>query len=396
MASARKLAPLLLRLDNAEANREGELSEIMNPSIVSMVGLAVVATAIFGCANDGPPPLDTVSSCSDAWQPLTSPRPFDLTSTLGYKDGVLYYSVAAAPALIALPVGGGAPTPTLLAPQFTRELWVDGDQLLYTGGDLGNQIFGVPLAGGSPALLLDGAAGRTDAGFALMHVLTVTDVFWTEQSRTSLDAPTTVWRAARSGGAPVQIGSATARVGTAGDLVSFEDMALSGDAVLLATILGIADAVPLDGSPVRALATVDALTKGTGWLAGIDGSGVYWSLPRAGAPAANDEWVVSLAPADGSPVRTFWEGLPPHSAASKIWPSGDGGWVIATNQLFDDHQLHVTIWRLDADGTGRRLACSPLGGSENPRIDVGPAVLPDAIYFIASGGNSWQMVGIAR
>jgi hypothetical protein len=56
----------------------------------------VLARAVFlfvapvvGACNDSPP-LEKASLCNGAWQPLTAPRPYDITSPLVYRDGVLY------------------------------------------------------------------------------------------------------------------------------------------------------------------------------------------------------------------------------------------------------------------------------------------------------------------
>jgi hypothetical protein len=78
----------------------------------------------------------------------------------------------------------------------------------------------------------------------------------------------------------------------------------------------------------------------------------------------------------------------------RMWPDGTGGWVISASQLFDDQQFHSTIWLLGADGTGRRLACSPKLPS-GTFIQVRPAVAPDAVFAIVLG-ETWQIVRIPR
>lgn len=350
--------------------------------------LPIVALVVGACSDSGPP-LEKASLCSGAWQPLTAPRPYDITSPLVYRDGVLYYSylLESSSKIVALPAAGGEES--TMAPAFAWDLWLEGDHLLYVDGD--GRFFSLPFDGGSPELLLDSAAGQAGPVLAWLYNVSATDFFWAES--VSFDAPTTVWRASRSGGTPIQIGTVSARTTTSPEL-AFSKMAISGDSVILSSILGISDAVPFDGSPSRVLAAPDAPKGALVEAAGVDGTGAYWSVLEPGPASENDAWPVMLAPADGSPIRTFWQGLPGHSMVDQVWPDGTGGWVLAASQLFDDQQYHSTIWLLAADGTSRRLACSP-GRFIDGSIEVRPAVALDAVFAIVRG-DTWQIVRIPR
>lgn len=354
------------------------------------------AVAVFGflsaCGGGKSPPLDSAASCGDNWQTVLTLPGFDVTSPLAYGDGVLYYSSLTARTLTALTTSGGAGT--ILGTDFAPELWLEADQLVYTGGNTGNLVSSLPVAGGSPTVLLDSAANRPTSGIVLHHAFNATDFYWTEE--TALDGPTTVWRASRSGGTPVQIGSVIPidPVATQ-NVLPVMDIALDNDAVLLGASMGVAYAVPFDGSGARQLATIDPVSAAN--LAGLDPAGVYWSLPRAGASREGHEWSVDLAPADGSPVRTFWQGLPDDAGVAGMWPIGDGGWALAINQLFDDSKTHLGIWLLAADGKSRRLACSPPGTPYDlPAIEARPAVAPDAIYFFVAAGEQTRIVRVPR
>jgi hypothetical protein len=345
-----------------------------------------------GCGDESPPaplPLEPLSNCAAAWQPLTARAPYDIVSPLAHHGGDLYYSTLTTQEIRALPTAGGAAR--VLAPVFGRRLSIEGDHVMFTGGDRGNLFFRLPLTGGTPELLLDAASGRPDSGVVLLHFTTPTEFFWGEGSITSLTAPTTFWRASRAGGSSMEIGRSSATVH--GEMISFSDMAPTAGGLVLASILGIAQVLPFDGSPARSLATTEALSKGEGHHVGIDGAGVYWSLPRQKGPPEDDFNDVVLAPADGSPVRTFWTDLPPRSFIGAMWPDGAGGWVAWGGQRFaDDDATHTTIWLLGADGAARRLACSP-GIYSDTRIEARPAVAPDAVY-VAAMGASWQIVRI--
>jgi hypothetical protein len=347
---------------------------------------------IASCGGGGAakPTLESASLCSGAWQALTTPQPFDETSPLVYQGGTLYYTVFGTQSLMAQPVSGGAPT--VIAQASTNELWGEGDHLLFTAGNLGNQVFSVPFAGGTPALVLDGGAGRTAPGVAFQHAFTPTDFYWIEQSATSLDSPTTVWQQSRSGGTPNQIGSFTFTVPGTQDVITGDGIAVSDDAVLVGDDFGSSGAVPLDGSAPRMLAAaVTSPATGDASLATIDKSGAYWSV----FPTANDDFELILSPADGSPARPFWKS---HDAdVGKMWSDGNGGWVAYGLQTFDDLVAHAVIWMVDAQGTATRLGCSPGDGMAS-WVRVPGAVAPDAIYVITLNllAATWEIDRIAR
>ena len=215
------------------------------------------------------------------------------------------------------------------------DLWLEGDQLLFTDGELGHQVYSVPVSGGTPQLIMDGAAGRTDVEWPAAFAITPTDIFWVEGSPGRLKPPSSVWRAARGGGAPSLLAT-TSSVLPRGDVNLFSNIAVAPDA----DRAGI-HTRPRERRPTRRLAGPVARDRrhphrGNGDFAGIDAAGVYWTVPKPGALEENDEWIVALAPVDGSPARIFWQGLPAHSGVRDMWPDGAGGWVVVASQLFDD------------------------------------------------------------
>jgi len=363
-----------------------------------LIGLgmsAAVAASSCGGGGGGPsaPPFESASLCAAVWEPVTPAAPFDVTSSLGYRDGVIYYTTFSPSSVMALPTAGGPATPIASLPTYGSELWVDGDQLIVSSGNYGTQFFSVPFAGGTPSLIVDGASGRSDPGSALVYALTPTDFHWLEFPST-VGGPTTAWRVSRTGGSPTLVGSASATLPN-GPVTAFDRMAVSADAVVMAAVLGVAAALPLDGSPARVLATSDDLTRGSGNYAGIDAAGVYWTAPRAGVPLIEDKSSVMLAPADGGPLRVFWDGLPAHAGVWSMWPDGNGGWVIVSLEVFDDLKQRMVIWLMDASGQAKRLGCSPPAETSLPYISVRPAVAPDAIY-LEDSGSKFQIVRVAR
>lgn len=354
---------------------------------------AIGALLISGCGGGGAalsPKLESAALCTGAWRALTAPAPWDVTSPLVYNDGTLYYTLFSTQTLMAQPASGDAPT--AIAQAFTTELWGEGDHLLFTTGNLGNQIFSVPFAGGTPTLVLDGGAGRAAPDLAFRHAFTAADFYWTEWPTTTAPSPTTIWRQSRSGGTANQIGSFTFTVLGAPQRDTAEGIALTDDAVLVGDHFGSSGAVPFDGSAARPLAApvTSAAGNTTTSLAGIDRSGAYWSFL-----SANDGFEVIRSPSDGGPAQLFWQS--PTTEVSTMWPDGDGGWIAYGLEVFDDHVDHAVLWNLDAQGNARRLGCSP-GPGHSFWIQVPGAVAPDAIYLITSDldANTWEIDRIPR
>jgi hypothetical protein len=353
----------------------------------SAPGAAIGALLISSCGGSpGKPALERASLCTGAWQRLTTPAPFDITSPLVYNGGTLYYSSFTTQGLVAQPVSGGAPT--VIGNTFTTELWVEGDHLLFTAGNLGNQVFSLPFAGGTPTLILDGGAGRTTPVVALQHAFTPTDFYWTEAT---LQSPTAIWQQSRSGGTASQLGSFTFTGPVNQEIVTSDGIAVSENAVLVGDGFGSSVAMPLDGSAPRPLAAPVMSSTDSTSLVGIDKSGAYWSVFSLG----HEDFEVIRSPADGSPAQPFWK--PSTADVLRMWSDGNGGWVAYGLEIFDDQVDHAVVWTIDAQGTATRLGCSPGAGSSS-WIQVPGAVAPDAIYLITANleADTLQIDRIAR
>ncbi len=333
------------------------------------------------------------SFCQAAWQPLTGPQPFDVTSGLVYNAGTLYYSSFNAQAILAVPAAGTSPT--VLAPVASLELWMEGDHLLFSGGSEGSQIYTLPLAGGTPQLLLDGAAGRSGVGAATAHAFTAMDFYWIEQDNVSSGVgSSTVWHQDRSGGAPTQIGTTSFTDPNGFDFPGTA-IALAGDSVVVGSAFGQAATVPVGGGAATPLATpaTSADLNVQSSLAGIDALGVYWSVPGPG----DQPGTLMVSPADGGPAKPFSASTPLGGLVQRIWPAPDGGWVAASLQIFSDGIDRMTIWLVDAQAHAKLLACSPGPASES-WVEKGVAVTSDAVYVPVENlsAGTWQIDRIAR
>jgi hypothetical protein len=365
----------------------------MRMSRVAILGVLVVAFLPACSSDEEPVPELLPAGCPEAWQPVTPPLPGEITSPLAYADGNLYFGVQRG--VISVPASGGAET--VLSPAVASGVWVEGDHLILSGGQLGTQFHSLPLTGGTPALLVDGAAGRADSGIVQLHARlpTATDFFWAESSRLGLREPTTVWRAPRAGGPPAEIARFTELTASGDTALYFEGAALAPEGLVLGEDWGVAKVIPLDGGAARALAAPDVENPiGNIDFLGVDARGVYWSVtmqPTAVPPPRE----VVVSPADGGAPRPVWSGVPLFSSPVRAWPDGAGGLVVVGSQRFrDETGSRVTIWSIDANGGARRLACAPVGEYVD---DQTPAIGPDAFYFLARlEGLRMQIVRIGR
>jgi len=347
-----------------------------------------VLTAMAGCDSGPPattpPALESAKDCGAGWQSFTAPQPLDGYSPLVYQAGTLYYTSLNSQALLALPTNGGPPA--TLASIVTNELWIEEDHLLFSQGTPANQIYSVPLSGGTPQLVLDGGVGRTSPGNVLAHAFTATDFYWTEMSPTSDAIPPTVWHQSRAGGTANQIGTITFQAppnqttALPGSYLTAPYLALTPDAILVANAFELAVGLPLAGGALSPLAlpvpSPDLASEAE--LAGLDSQGAYWSIPGLGYDPSS----VVLSPADGGPARVLWPAQPFACLVSKATADGAGGWILVGNQIFDDQIDHMTVRSLDAAGASALLGCSP-GSLSNSFVEQPFAIAPDAVYVVA-------------
>jgi hypothetical protein len=347
----------------------------MSPGWLALAFLVAGAGVVLpACSSsDGPTPPESLSACTGDWQTLV-PSITDWQK-LTYANGRLYYDDQWS-GIWYQPATGGSSTsvasfpPSAFGHAFrAADYWIEGDQIVYTAGDRENQFYGAALAGGDPQLLLDVGAQNAGAGWAQFHALTPGDFVWTESPDLGGGDTTSVWHAPRSAPVPAQIGIIHGLV---------VGMGVAGGAALVAVDGGATYSFSLDGSGARALATTPELTAGPATFIGMDGDGVFWTIPRPGAAPTDALYTVLFVPADGGPVRTFWNSSPSHAVIEWISPDGQGGWIAIVDQLFTEG-FASSIYAIDARANARRLACSPLGRFVPP---YAPAIAPDALFLV--------------
>jgi len=92
-------------------------------------------------------------------------------------------------------------------------------------------------------------------------------------------------------------------------------------------------------------------------------------------------------------LEPFWTNKPPSAFAVAGWDDGNQGALLSVWDWGNDDALHTTVWAVDADGHGQRLACDPLVMSD-ARV---AAVSPDAIFLVVTADSSyWQLVRVPK
>ena len=92
------------------------------------------------------------------------------------------------------------------------------------------------------------------------------------------------------------------------------------------------------------------------------------------------------APIDGSPAQPFWTSKLARFHPGALMPDSSGGWIVEGEEPFDDGAIHASVWLLDAQQRGTRLACDPTAGGLLAGLSRPNAlsVAPDAAYVTIS------------
>jgi hypothetical protein len=360
-----------------------------------LVVMVSVVSLLVCCSSEEPPTtLPSLASCSRGWETLYTRADFLEPSALAYAGQTLLFPAIEGDVgnpnadyfvIQALSTSDGVAR--TLVVDSANHLWPEDGSVFYTRSGRQNQLFRVPLTGGTPELVLDGGSA---AGGISAAALDAEYFYWTTRYEPG-HFDLSIWRMARAGGTPGRVADLPAFPGKA-------RLALASDAIIVAGINGDTRLVPLDGSEVRSLSDVP---DSTAIPLGVDATGSYWVRlrrePNPGEPSARVPSEIIHVPADGGAASPFfWSGQPPLFQPAALSADPDGGWLVTGFEDFDDGQLHHVVWFVDADGTGRRAACDPstelTGGSARPAFSA------DAAHLIAIYAElrTWAVVRIPR
>lgn len=365
--------------------------------------LAAVLT-VTACGSDGGARsqfLD-LSTCIAGWRVVHSPRQ-ELVSlgpeVLRWHDGELFMQNRGfTQAIVAIPPGGGSPR-TVQEGAFAQ-FWVEGDRVLYvsyyspSGGavptDYEPGLFSVPRAGGTPELILE-----TD-GPPILREGIIWDwafdgeaLYWL---RRPYEGPRwTFWRRGLTGTADEllsELDDPDQALGLLDTLVLTPDRIMAfGRAPFQRHVVS----VPRSGGPAAVLPLWDR-----GAVVGVSNDGaVFWQRSRDSfsGEIGSDTYEAGILRPGASAVEPFWSDKPPPVYPTGAWGDGQGGWYVGAFERAPGGAIHNTVWRVTAEGTGRRLGCDPEVQNFLAIAEPGP----DRLYAIIDNPSFsyWQLVEVA-
>jgi hypothetical protein len=345
--------------------------------------LALCGVFAIGCGGgvEPPPPVVTpapalaVATCSGAWQTVRADAPYPPPKALAFgADQIAFNTRIEAGTFAIQTISTVDGTERTVVKDTAYSLWAERDTVLYTRY---RQLFSVPMSGGEPTLLVDFTDPTGHNDFSFTQVLDASFLYWMDLNDFSLS------RIPRAGGAVQTFGAPSSQI--------LDGIAVGADAIVAASgEKGFA--VPLGSGAARTLAD----TAG-GDFAGVDASGAYFSRTTPSAKIPVEKYELVRAPADGGALETILT-PPDHIMPDRIWPDGQGGFMMTSLGTFDDGKLHEGVWFVSATGESRLAACDPMEGHDTAYIVARPAFTSDAVYLVAQKVDQalWSLVKIAR
>jgi hypothetical protein len=345
--------------------------------------LAFCAAFAIGCGGGTDPtvpavtptPAEAVAKCSGAWQTFRAEAPYPAPKALAMGGDRIAFEALVEPgnvhAIQSVSTADG--TEQTVVKDIPYSLWAEQDTVLYTTY---RKLFSVPMGGGEPTLLVDFSNEARDLDFSFTQALDESFLYWMSSGDFSLA------RVPRSGGAVQTFAAPSTDI--------LEGIALAPDAIVAANGQH-GFAVPLTPGAVRPLA------DSGGSFAGVDASGAYFYRLAQPFTIPVERHELVRAPADGGALETIWT-PPAHQMPHRVWPDGQGGWVVASLGKFDDGKEHAGVWFVSATGEARLAACDPLADDDTGYIVARPALSKDTAYFAVENvyKATWSVIKVAR
>lgn len=365
-----------------------------------------LAITITGCG--GTVPVDgggapDPQTCAGNWQVVFSPeqRPLSVRpEVLRWNDGRLFVGERYLPleSIVSFPDSGGSPSTLFEGTSWS--FWIEGDTVLHAStappvmvGSLSvapTWLYATPVGGGpsTPVLkthIWDTLTDKLIEAWAL----DAEALYWT---RLDFSLGWTLWRSMRDGSGDQNLGALPPGNEIGGG--TFDRLVVLPDRLIAYRDFMTDDRIfslPREGGNATQL----PFWAG-GDLLGVGNDGtMLWQRYSGGASfqKGTDHYEVGRASTADSSVNPFWTSKPPSAFPLAAWDDGRGGFYVAMWEWGTDEAIHVTMWTLDADGHGQRLACDPLVTSSI----AAAAVAPDGIYVVVAYSNQyWEVAKIAR
>jgi hypothetical protein len=349
--------------------------------------VALFAPLFFLACGGGDAPIERVDpeSCAGTWQVVHSNPTSVAPDRLMVRDGRVYFNQrwGRDNGVWSIPTGGGAAS--LLRRDDAVDLWMETDQLLYLSEGV---LFRVPIAGGSPeALPVQIPEYRTDGPRRVAWELDAEALYWVEHGYARGES--SLWRAGRVDGLVAKL----ADFPPDGSYDQVDVLASHGGQLLGTNRWLRSELVLVDkaGGATREVPNASPASRYLG--ASLEGE-VLWESD-SGVPDGTIEGArfrVEKGGLDGTALVPFWTDKPAHLYPMGAWSRGNGGWYVAALQWgpAPDDRRHATIWSVEPDGRGTRLACDQMA-----RSHVAAAVVaPDGLYAAIQRDSSWQLVRV--
>jgi hypothetical protein len=372
--------------------------------------LPLLLTLVAACeAADPPPPPPP--DCSVAWQDVLPPEEGYPPGSLIWHDGQLFFPVRQD--VRAVPADGGeVKTVVRLADFPIRVFSAHGWLLMEQAGAL----YRAPFTGGAPTL----AAAPRRPYTSLWAVDENVDADHAYEVTNPLLETGQVTRLALDEAFPLRKTVEFSRPAEPEHLIAGRDDPLSG-------ALSDPDrSRQFHGDPGRGRDVIaafrfpvmpESMVVSRDTLFVVPYSGDFYAIPRAGGSAAAltkdasllgggpDGLVLSLwapgfapgrpvlAPTSGGPLVPFWPKRPRGVEPHRVWPAGDGAWLVSSSEGAVGGGTVGTLRVLSADGRAGPPACEPRGEITSV------AMSSDFFYLIAGhnqGAAPWHILKIRR
>ena len=376
----------------------------LRPSVVAAIAFATLASGAAACGSGNPEGAvadPDPEVCGANWQIIYSPRQavLDLLpSVMKWHDGRIYVARSYVDSgIISLPDTGGEPS--TIYDGYAINFWIEGDRILHVSSGQPRLVDGfniaptllysTPITGGTPEVVIethiwDKFVDQLVEGFSLDGQA----LYWLREDGDGWGA----WRAGRDGSGDVKLGSLP------GPSTFFDTSVLVPDRLIAYYAGPYAGSsllsVPKSGGEVTPLPVSFGETV-IGVLS--DGSVLVQDIITGGnGQKRSDHYGMQRLPLGATELEPFWVDKPPPAYAIAGWDDPGRGSLLSVWEWGTDDALHTTIWALDRDGRGTRIACDPVAGS---RVRVA-AVSPDAIFLLVENLHEttsyWQVARIPR
>jgi hypothetical protein len=359
-------------------------------ALFSVLGLVVVVSC--GSADGKPVPavdhrLD-VSVCARNWRVVYSPEQERFATpgdNLQSQGGMLYFRQDLSRQSGIWSVSALTGKATRLYDQWARDFWIEDDRLLYVSSDF--VLHGMPIGGGPAESIVYGATLEPNADvYVFSWALDRDALYWDRQRFGDSTSEFSIWRGERGSGRETSVSLPVSK-----DVGLVQDIIPVGEELLVSLSDGSVWAFPRTGGAVRQVPSSGQRAK----FLGVSPAGeILWARYDGGfdGTRGSDRYVVSRGRMAGGQPEPFWPEKPPNAYAMGAWARGGGAWYVQTWEYGTDDATHLSVWGVDAQGKGTRLACDPEVASR-----FGSAtVAPDGLYAIVQYTNLYIQIIAVR